>query len=100
VRTPLVIAALVVLVVGIAMASAGLASRSEPPPLQPITIQVPRVQPGAPPADPVEPAPRDEDGYVAPPPVDDDDDDDDDDGPDDDDGADDGPDDDEPDDDD
>jgi hypothetical protein len=100
VRTPLVIAALVVLVVGIAVASTSLVPRSEPPPLQPITVQVPRVPPGAPPADPVEPAPRDEDGYVAPPPaVDDDDDDDDgdDDGPDDD--ADDGPDD-EPDDDD
>ncbi|MCO1657634.1 hypothetical protein [Pseudonocardia humida] len=85
-RAPLVIAALVLVVIGIAVATTSGMVRSEPPPLQPITVQAPRVPPGAPPAEPVEPAPRDEDGYVAPPPAvgDDDDDGPDDDGPDDD----------------
>jgi hypothetical protein len=87
VRLPLIIATAVLLVVG-ALAGAvalGSAADAEPPPIEPITVQAPAAPPAPLPA-PVEPAPRDDDGYVAPPPPVDDD------GPEDD-GPDDGPDD-------
>jgi hypothetical protein len=94
VRLPLIIATAVLVVVGVlaGVVALGSAAGGDPPNVEPITVQAPAVPaPGGVPPEPApQPAPRDQEGFVAPPPpvdddVDDDPGDDPGDGPDDDD---------------
>jgi hypothetical protein len=76
VRLPLIIATTVLVVVGVltGVVALGSAAGGDPPTVEPITVRAPALPPAAPGGAPQEPAPRDQEGFVAPPPpVDDDD---------------------------